>query len=856
MTPKAFTLKKLLGKLVKKRASPGAAKHTPQQHLAGKYVVFQSLLRENNRVLSLMADMEEKLSGEYLFDRYYLTINAQALADAVSSIIQSLDTLAPGKYEVLFDRFHAIRAEVTSLLSFRKEVPPGELTIPLQDLAAGMTDKVGGKIAQLGEIRNRLGLPVPDGFAVTAFASKLFLAHNRLGEKINGMLQGCDISNLEAINAMSGVIRAMVTEAELPLTLKNAIRSAADAMHSGREPFPVSVRSSALLEDGDFSFAGQYATYLNVAPDAIARRYKEVVASLFTPRAIFYYKTKGLSEDDIVMAVGVVRMIHAKAGGVLYTADPNDPARGIMIVNAVRGLGKAVVDGTMEPDYYAVAKGTFELIERKPTRQTTLLVCDEHGGVKHAAVPAELQGAPCLSDRQVATLAAYGQALERHYGVPQDIEWAVDQDDRLILLQSRPLRMAVANEEAATIPRRVEGHAVLLDKGVIACKGIGYGKAFLVRRDSDLESFPAGSVLVARHTSPKYVTVMTKAAAIITDIGGVTGHMASLSREYGVPTILDAERATSAILPGQEITVDAFNCNVYAGKVETLLAFASKRKNVFQNAPLFKTLQNVLKWIVPLNLVDPEDRGFRPERCGTFHDITRFAHEKAMAEMFLIGEGHDTRGGTIALGKEGPLDAHFIDMDGSVAHGVKTAGPADIRSVPFSAFLKGLLSLPWPEPRPADFRGFFGMMMQSATIPETVAYQTGRQSFALIARNYMNFSIRLGYHFSMVEAYAGEVRNDNYIKYFFKGGGAAVDRRLRRVRVITEILKLLDFRVSITEDVVNAALTKYDSGDIERRLEILGKLTVYTRQLDLIMYNDSSADKHIEEFLKIHAGLP
>jgi pyruvate,water dikinase len=193
-------------------------------------------------------------------------------------------------------------------------------------------------------------------------------------------------------------------------------------------------------------------------------------------------------------------------------------------------------------------------------------------------------------------------------------------------------------------------------------------------------------------------------------------------------------------------------------------------------------------------------------------------------------------------------------MDGCVREGVNVATPEDIRSKPFSAFLKGLLSLQWPEPRAADVKGFFGMMMQGATVPESEVYQTGRQSFALIAGNYMNFSIRLGYHFSMVEAYSGENRNDNYIKYFFKGGGAAVDRRLRRVRVISEILKILDFRVTITEDVINASLTKYNETDIEKKLKILGRLTVYTRQLDLIMYNDSLSDQYIKEFIADHAG--
>jgi pyruvate,water dikinase len=717
-----------------------------------------------------------------------------------------------------------------------------------------MLDIAGGKIAHLGEISNQLKLPVPDGFSITAYASHVFLEHNKLTDKINEMLKDLNISDLGKIQAMSKEIQDLVVSAEIPAEMMHALQRASEGLQSNNHPLAVSVRSSAILEDGEFSFAGQYATFLNVPKKLILQRYKEVIASLFTPRAIFYYKTKGLSEEELVMAVGVLKMIDTKTAGVMYTMDPNDPAGGEIIINAVRGLGKAVVDGLVEPDFYGISRQTGALTGMRITKQPFMLVCDQEGDIKEIAVPDELVGKPCLSEDEAKALAAHASTLEGYYGSPQDIEWAIDNNDEIYILQSRPLKIVRADREPLKIPRHIEGHTILLKTGIIACKGIGYGKAFVLTKDADLKDFPEGAVLVARQTSTKYVTIMSKASAIITDIGGATGHMASLTREYGVPTILDTGTATTTIRDGQEITVDAYNCNVYEGRVDQLIEYSAQKKDAFNNTRLFKTLDKTLKWIVPLNLVDPEARDFKPEQCRTFHDITRFAHEMAMAVMFRIGEGHDSRGGTIALGKEGPLDAHFIDMDGCVSEGVSVATPEDIRSKPFSSFLKGLLSLPWPEPRAADVKGFFGMMMHGATVPESEVYQTGRQSFALIAGNYMNFSIRLGYHFSMVEAYSGENRNDNYIKYFFKGGGAAVDRRLRRVRVISEILKILDFRVTITEDVINASLSKYNDTDIESKLKILGKLTVYTRQLDLIMYNDALTDQYIKEFITDHAG--
>ena len=158
----------------------------------------------------------------------------------------------------------------------------------------------------------------------------------------------------------------------------------------------------------------------------------------------------------------------------------------------------------------------------------------------------------------------------------------------------------------------------------------------------------------------------------------------------------------------------------------------------------------------------------------------------------------------------------------------------------------------WPGPPPVDAKGFLGMLAHSSSVPEEQLKETAKKSFAVISGNYVNFSIRLGYHFSMIEAYAGENINDNYIKFFFKGGGAALDRRLRRVRLIREILKAMGFKVNVNEDVVNAILTKYKQSTIEDKLVIMGKLTAYTKQLDMAMFNDAVTDMYVEQFIKEH----
>ncbi|MBI5212839.1 MAG: phosphoenolpyruvate synthase [Nitrospirae bacterium] len=850
-----------------------------------KYLSFQNLLNKNNLALEIMADMEEKLSGEFLFDRQYIESNTEAVTAGVRDIIDSLNRISNDKYSALTAKFNQIVYEIQKTIERKKEIPVSGYTIPFDEITKEALDMVGGKNAHIGEVKNRIHIPTPDGFAVTAFAYKKFMEHNGFLEKINKRLSELQIDDMEQLNRTSKEMQDMVIEGEMPEDIEKAIIESVESLKSKIKntphprPLPqgerglsfispplmggdegegepstvrVSVRSSALQEDGDFSFAGQYYTFLNVPEDSIIQKYKEVVASLFTPRAIFYYKSKGFQEYEMVMSVGVVTMVDAVAGGVMYSKDPNSPQKNEIIISAVRGLGKCAVEGAVTPETYIVSSHPeIAVKEKKIPVQDTMLICKPDGELKEVLLPDDMKGKPCLTDEQVKALAGYAVTLENHYNSPQDNEWATDKHGRINILQTRPLRVLPAEEQRLKVPTRLKGYNILIDKGVIASKGIGCGRAFILKKEEDLKDFPEGAVLVAKHTSTKFVTVMNKASAIITDIGGATGHMASLAREFQVPAILDTEIATDIIRDGQEITVDAVNCNIYEGRVDELLEF-SKREEPFKGTELFKTLEKALKWVVPLNLVDPEDENFKPEFCDTLHDITRFCHETGMHEMFKIKDMPSGRIGEARRLTAGiPLSISLIDLGGGIK-GNKKLLPEHICSIPFNAFFKGLASMRWPEPQPFDTKGFFGMIAHTATIPEQELRKTGEESFSFISREYINFSLRLGYHFSAVEAYAGENMNDNYIRFFFKGGGAITDRRLRRVRLITEILKKLDFRVKFVEDVIDASITKYKSSAIEEKLEILGKLTVYTKQLDMVMYNDAVTDWYIEEFVKGH----
>lgn len=842
---------KKIKEMFKKEAEP--SKESTSEPFKKNFLAFQALLASNNAALAMMADMEEKLSGEYLFDKPYVQTGVSTISDNVKKLIDNLNIISGNKYIILNKQYDSIASEINTLLTKKREIQPDRYIIPLINITREASERVGSKIANLGEIQNLISLPVPDGFGISSYAYRRFMEHNGFLQKINERLSEISIDNIESLNSASKEIQFIIVNAEIPNDLEKEILDAYSKLCDAYgEKIMVAVRSSALQEDREFSFAGQYSTFLNVTADALLLRYKEVIASLFTQNALFYLKTKGFHEYDMVMPVGVLKMVDARAGGVMYSREPINPQKNTIVISAIRGLGKCVVDGTVTPETYYVSQDDGNTtIDKRLSKLNIMAVCKYDGVIIETEVEESMSGIPCLTDEEINVLSYYAQELEKHFNCPQDIEWAIDKNNKPYILQSKNLRTS-ASETAEPVPTSVDGHRILIGKGVIACKGIGFGKVHIVRTDDDLKDFAEGSILVAKHTSTKFVMVMNKTSAIITDVGAATGHMASLAREFQVPTILDTEIATELLANGQEITVDAFNCNVYEGRVEELMEFTGKRADPFKETQIYKLLQRVIKLIVPLNLADPNAPQFKPESCETFHDITRFCHEKAMHELFdIIGTSADDVG-AIRFISNIPMEIWMLDLGEGAGQYEGFVKPENLLSVPFIAFFKGLSSMRWPQGQAVDVKGFIDSMIRTVTISEEELKKVGEKSFLIISKEYMNFAIRLGYHLSSVEAFVGENTNDNYIKFFFKGGGAVIDRRLRRVRLIKEILKAMDFDVKITGDVMNATLMKYRKDQMEKTLEVMGRLTVFTKQLDMVMYNDAITDFYIEDFCRAY----
>lgn len=829
------------------------------EQLRRKYDAFKQLLADNQAVLEIVTDLEEKYNGDFLFDMQYLRVSLKSLADRVFSLINGLNFMADDRYGSLYPIFDRINEEVQELLAKKRKIPPDPPVLPLKDISLEKEESVGGKAANLGELYSRLHLPVPEGFAVTARGYQEFIETNRLQEEISRRLAALDLNKLEDLVLVSREIQSLILAKELPASLAEALdRSYQELTRKLAAAVPVSVRSSALGEDSKISFAGQYSTALNVSGELIGETYKAIIASKFTPRALFYFIGKGFREEEIAMGVVCLAMVRARAGGVLYTVDPLAPHHNELIIHAHWGLGKSVVDGTVTPDVFVVSKESPPRVkERQIAHKETMLTANPLGGVESAPVNPEARDLPSLSEENIALLTTLAQIVEKHYQRPQDLEWAVDEQGLIYLLQTRPLKVFAPkicpDGDGTTCP---VPNPILLDTGLQGAHGVGSGPVFRVDRDEDLPHFPAGGVLVARAPSPRFVTVMNRARGIVTDLGGAASHMAAVAREFRVPTILNTRKATEVLTAGQVVTVDANNRIVYEGKAEGLLLQEEYQHHPFEDTSLFVLFEKILARIVPLNLIDPYDPDFSAKNCRTFHDLTRFVHQTATQEMFdLSASSAKTEKQALVLESNFPVEIFLVDLGGGIdseARG-RRIKPEQILSWPLRALWKGIETMKWPGPKPMDVKGFASVVAQTATTgggDQEQAYS--EKSFALLSRDYLNFSIRLGYHLSTIEVFGDEGVENNYIKFNFKGGGATVDRRDRRARLISTILDRLHFQVNKKLDLLEASLAHQSREILEKALFALGKLTVYTKQLDMVMYNEAIVDWSIEEFFKEH----
>ena len=830
-----------------------------------KYANFQTLLAANTELLGIIADIERKLDGQTVFGSAYNDAQSMRCIFHTARMVRCLEKMAGRPYPVLDKAL----AEISSRIKTVEKNVPGPtlavqpLVVPYTDVRRDSADLVGSKNANLGEIMNTLGIPTPRGFAITTAAFRHFIRLNDLLGTILRMRRKADLIETETILEVSQTIQQQILSATVPRDLATAIGDAYEQLAvdvaSGSSEINVTMRSSALGEDSSISFAGQYLSVLNLPPQRMLDTYCRIAASLFSPEAIAYRQHMGISFDMAVMAVACQETIDAKASGVMFTRNPVDPTRNQILIDAVWGLGPFAVEGIVPTDTYTLSKDASPvLIDAWQVPKEKQLVAGPGGDLMAVPVPAAYRQRPCLTESQACRLAEYGLRLETYFSCAQDVEWALDRDDRLIILQARPLRVhAVEIGQCRSRHEPVPGFPVVLEGGQMACAGVGFGPVVHVHGENDVAAFPDGAVLVSPLAASHLVVAMAKAAAIVTDTGNVSGHMASLAREHMTPTIINLKNATATLAPGSVVTVDAFSGRVYRGCVRDLIETNDKPAGIMFDTPIYKDLRRRADLIVPLNLKDTRSPRFTTEQCRTIHDIMRFVHETAYMEILQLGDLlTDQGGGGLRLKTSLPLELYAIDLGGGLAPDTAEKGYVQVDqvvSLPFSALLDGMLcsALQTGGSRPANPGGFFSAMTRQMHGPPNLAGDRfGGRSYAIISDRYMNFSSRVGHCCSLLDAYCSKTEAKNYINFRFNGGPDDDTRCGRCARVIENVLNELGFLVNAVADRVTARIAKQDAGVLTEKLDQIGRLLIFIRQMDMFMHSDVSVPEMAAAFRK------
>ncbi len=819
---------------------------------------FKKSLELNNQILDLINDANDKLSGDYIFDEQYIHATCHQLTDLVRELIVIINHLTNQKYPNLFTSFHKIEEDIQAILGGQVLYPVTAFTLPYKRITRDLIDSVGGKNAHIAEISSLLNIETPEGFAITTAAFSAFMQTDNLAEKVAELNTSWNKGTLSVEDAAEK-IQQIILGTQLPTHLERNIMDAAITIMDRKniEQPCFAVRSSALGEDDTFSFAGQYRSFLSIPVEGLQDAYRQVVASLYSPEAMEYRQQKDFKPNEIMMAVAVQLMIPAKASGVLYSYDPLHPETEQMIVSSAWGLGEPIVSGEIPTDHFTIDRQTpHEISEMQIVRKEESKISKGCGGLKTEAVREDQKTQSSLTKKQLLQLAEFGMQLEKYFRKPQDIEFAVDHDDHLVILQSRQLQLQHQKTPRACDLTELSARypIVMRGKGIAAMEGIASGPVWNIDKGDNLEDFPVGAVLVARHASPLLARVIHKAAGFVTDIGSTTGHLATVAREFRVPTLFNTENATELLETGQDITVDTECLTIYEGIVQEL-HYYSLQEDPIEEMHEYRMLRRVLKKIEPLNLFDPNEKNFTPAGCKTYHDLTRFIHEKSVETIINIGFYHshdrDTHAGELAW--EYPLDLILIDVGGGIEgeydHGVR---PEQISSVPMQQLLRGMS---WPgiwdmSPAKVDFSSFMSSLTRTTPTRSTSPEDVGR-NLAVISKEYTNINFRLGYHFTVIDAYISDSVLDNHIYFRFSGGVTDSTRRSRRTRLLDEILSHYDFFCELHGDIIVARLKRMDHKSMLRRLFLLGLLVAFTRQLDVKMINDNKIQYYFKKIQTI-----
>jgi pyruvate, water dikinase len=800
---------------------------SPGSLLRHKYDAFRNLLKYDTVSLDLIAELEEISYGRERVDYARIVWLSRRLAVGVKNLIDQLMIMNPTRYIGLPEYFRKVEFYISMGLDLPAPEMNPPFVVPL-DNAAQYTGRTGGKAENLSRVAPVLGVAVPQGFVVTTNAFQYHLESNQLRPKLEQRLRRVSLSNPQEMSRLCGEMQKIVLEAEVPREITQRIEQAAEVLAPENGLF--AVRSSATAEDSELSFAGQYQTLINVPPQEVLPAYKQVIASKYGSRAVAYRIRSGLSDIETPMAVLFMPMIEPMVSGVIHTLDLEHCARECgesLAVFMVAGEGEGLVSG----------RSTGQRVCLTRTDEPEIIVMDK--------------GPEIIDQEAVIRLAKAGLRAEAFFGAVQDLEWVMDRSGRLSVVQCRRLDTRRFETEHREEQLEQSDSDALVSGLRLISPGVASGPVHRIAGPAEIDDVPDGAVLVVPTLDPELSRIVSTAAAVVSESGSRASHFGQIAREWDLP-VLSGLTESRGLPQGRVVTVDADRGRVLEGAVEIKRAKPTKDHDMARTV-VGQRLARVMPHIAVLNLTDPGSPEFAPEGCKSMHDFVRFCHEKGVSEMFtLVGKGSRAMAKAKRLDSGLPLAMYVLDLGSGLfdaAAEKQVITPDDIKSSPMSALWWGLSSREavWDDKlKHLDWEEFDRVSGGIVSLDSHLL-----ASYALLAGDYVHLMVRFGYHFSVVDALSGEVPEQNYINFRFKGGGGTMEQRLNRLRFISGVLTSFGFQISTKGDLLDAKVKGHREGENQKRLAVLGILMARTRLMDIALDSASQADQEVDAFLNM-----
>lgn len=778
----------------------------PREALSQRYAAFRRVLEFDARALERLSLLHDHLTGVDPADAARILWLANESVRCGRQLAKELAALDEPLSQGLVDALLRMRSKLPVLTPWPQDPP---YILPLAE-AHRFPQCCGGKAVGLSRLFH-FGASVVPGVVLTAQAFGRFVMASGLDRVISRHLRVACVGDPEAVIRACAAIQEAILAADLPKDVEADLKEAAAQLGAAF----LAVRSSALAEDGKDSFAGQYASEIGVPAQELFMAVKRVYAGKYCPRAVIYRMRQGLSDMETAMAVLVMPMVQAQVSGVMYTLDRHADASSVLTVHAVRGLGARLMDGQVRPSLFVFSR-------TDPPKSVFFRDSEATG----------------LSVDALHALVRMGLRLEADWSMPLDVEWAWGPQG-LVLLQARPLRLDDNALDTVAVPP--PDARVLAANMDCAAPGMACGPVFRAYGGPYFQRIPPGSVVVVQSLVPALSAFMDRIGAIVAEHGSRASHLATVAREQAVPVVVGI---TAEELPqGELVTVDGYRGCIWHGCVAPPALTSEERPWPRQR------WESVAAVTVRLTRLDPEAKDFVPEACQSVHDVVRVAHEGAVRAMLHLT---DRRGRGLGRARRLHLDAPFALYVLDLGQGLLDVGRgpvalAQVRSGPLCAVLDGLLAAV------AHWQGevFHADWAELDRISGGIFGRESRLlgSFALVDADFAHVGLRLGYHFSRVDALASSRVEANYVRLSLEGGGAAALGQGLRQEWVRQVLESSGFSVHVRAERLEAVCSRMSAAATLQSCRLVGRLVAALRMQDAALRSAEDVADAVRRFV-------